>query len=345
MSKMHENNNVGGFSRLLAPWMLPPPSETVPHSTALPSLLLQPCVRCQQPLTLCGNGPKGKTSSPLACKCSVFVSLCSAIDSSVAFTCPAEHSASRHPGHGADLVSQSAKKKKRRLTLTCRLNLPDIGQGGSVRRRAGFYGMTMWGKMRAWPLDLMLWIQLVLWGLDDSLHGSFITLKWDLLPHYACTDADPTLTAQFVRRSSNALVICAVRQEHQERHDCTTTGSIILATMRWRCYRRGFSWGGTKKRFSVRGGRSAARDASLLVDWGQCEGRGDGGHEEGGTRQDRCASRPKHQPTVQGLHRPEGPHHLLPILEFELRERLQLEEHKINPNVTNQNVESDPGSV
>ncbi|TNN65000.1 hypothetical protein EYF80_024739 [Liparis tanakae] len=86
------------------------------------------------------------------------------------------------------------------------------------------------------------------------------------------------------------------------------------------------------------GCRSAA-GCLALVALGQAQGRGHGGQEEGGTGHDHCASRPEHLPTVQGLDRPEGPHHPLPVLEFELRERPELEEQTINTRVMLQDLE------
>lgn len=65
-----------------------------------------------------------------------------------------------------------------------------------------------------------------------------------------------------------------------------------------------------------------------LVGLGQSQSSGKGGHEEGAASQHHCASRPEHLPTVQGLDRPEGPHHCLSILELELRERTQLGEQE-----------------
>lgn len=67
-----------------------------------------------------------------------------------------------------------------------------------------------------------------------------------------------------------------------------------------------------------------------LVGAGQAQGNGDSSHQDRGTGEDGGASRAVHLAPVEGLHRPEGPHHRLPIVELELREGSQLEEDNTN---------------
>lgn len=48
--------------------------------------------------------------------------------------------------------------------------------------------------------------------LGNLLYGTFVTLKKKDLLHYACMNADRTLTAPFIKQSLNAFVICVVRE-------------------------------------------------------------------------------------------------------------------------------------
>lgn len=64
-----------------------------------------------------------------------------------------------------------------------------------------------------------------------------------------------------------------------------------------------------------------SRGCCTLVGLRQAQSSDGGGHKEGAAGQDRCGPGVKDRPAVQGLHRPEGPHHWLPVVELELRER------------------------
>lgn len=62
----------------------------------------------------------------------------------------------------------------------------------------------------------------------------------------------------------------------------------------------------------------AVRRCLVLVGVGQSQSCSDGSHEDGAADQDHCASGVEHLPSIQGLHRPEGPHHRLSTMELEI---------------------------
>lgn len=106
---------------------------------------------------------------------------------------------------------------------------------------------------------------------------------------------------------------------------------VVLATMQW-CYKPGFSWG-VIQNLVCSWMSQCSMGWLALVGLGQSQGSGNGGHKEGGAGHDHRASRPEHLPAVQGLDRPEGPHHRLSIVELELREHTELREQEINTDV------------
>lgn len=145
-------------------------------------------------------------------------------------------------------------------------------------------------------------------------------------------NTDLNHTAPFIRHSFNAFVIYAVREEHQVSHACTMTCSIVLATMRWRYYKPGFSWR-VIQNLLCSWMSQCSMGCFALVGLGQSQGHGNGGHKQGGAGQNYSTSRPEYLPAVQWLDRSEVPNHWLSIVELELRECTQLEEQKINTNV------------